>query len=134
MDRKTYDKQVTDIANNFLNGDLDARYYAIIAINNVLIAEGIDIPQPEPKPVSEQKWHYEEGGIEKLEVHNSTLYGIGKWIIKDEEGNVIAKAYGEEMRDILCGIPKLIKACLEQGIIYNSISDALKAMGLIDSG
>lgn len=64
MDRETYDRLVTDISNTYLNKDLEATHFAVNAVNNVLIAEGIEIPEPRILPEvtqgGERGWHTRE--------------------------------------------------------------------------
>ena len=126
MNRKDYDRLVVDMSNGYLNHELEPEHFAINALNNVLIAEGIDIPEPEPKPVSEQKWHYEEAA------------GIDCWYITDDDDNYVAKAYGVDMRDYICGVPELVKQAENVRDYYSEqlqtrgLVNALQAMGLGD--
>lgn len=46
MDRETYERLIADIGNTYLNKELGAEHFATNMVNNVLIAEGIEIPDP----------------------------------------------------------------------------------------
>ncbi len=48
----------------------------------------------------------------------------------DMEDIGIARVYTEEMRDIIPGIPKLVKACKGFVVAEYPIGNALKAMGV----
>jgi hypothetical protein len=73
-------------------------------------------------PVSNQVWKF------------SRLAGSDGWDIFND-GNYIAKAFTPEIRDIILGIPALVKACKEHcaapaGSGSDLIRRALKAMGV----
>lgn len=79
MDRETYDRLVTDISNSYLNKDLEATHFAVNAVNNVLIAEGIEIPEPPILPGISQKLECGEPGGYWYIYDRNQCVGLGKY-------------------------------------------------------
>lgn len=82
-----------------------------------------------PVPLIEQEWRCDE-----IEVD---LVGHQYWKIWDPEGWLIVVAHTPEMRDIIMGIPALVKACrgcLDETIQcdYKGVRTSLNAMGIGD--
>lgn len=122
MNRKDYDLLYDTIKNDYELHELDPEHFAINILTNFFIAAKIDIPEPK-QPVSEQYWGAKEYDDKP-----------GKFRICDSQTTaILADAYGEEMRDILCGIPGLVKVIdrhLKGFCGHEHIIAALKAMGL----
>jgi hypothetical protein len=107
MKRKTYERLITEISNSYLNKELEAGHFATNAVNNVLLAEGIEIPKPELKPISEQEWDYcGVGGIptREWEVYPKNLDH------PPSEQELIARVFGRhDHARAIAELPKAIK-------------------------
>lgn len=138
MDRDTYERQVQDIVNKLDRG-LEPEHFAVNTVNNVLIAAGIDIPEPTILPeVTQGKWEAVSGedyNIVTPDLHIAIIKARGNKCKQFSMGERRHPDNSEALANVkfMAGSKGLAEAVIDMFETWSSGGHGKEALGMLSA-